>query len=74
MVDNMSIDAVLNVINNAVVAVRTANEVVENFREAKAVIMTDTTEAEVDAALAALRKEYDTLHERVQNKLRGTSS
>lgn len=70
---DFSLDTVLNVIKNATAAVKVANDAIDQFRDSKVVFTTGTTEEEVDAAISALKKEYDELHVRVQNKLRGTN-
>lgn len=65
---------VLNLVKNATSAVHTANAAIAQFKAPKAVITSDVSQADVNKALAQLREEYEALHERVQNKLRGTSS
>lgn len=69
---NFDMDQVLNTVRNAIQATKTARELVEQIVESKAVITGTATQEQVDEALTELKKEYDELHARVQNKLRGT--
>jgi hypothetical protein len=70
---SLDLDQILNTVNNAINAVKTANNLIDQLQESKMVVVSDTTQEQVDAAIEALKKEYDALHERVQNKLRGTA-
>jgi TRAP-type C4-dicarboxylate transport system substrate-binding protein len=70
---SLDLDQILNTVNNAINAVKTANNLIDQLQESKMVVVSDTTQEQVDAAIEALKKEYDELHERVQNKLRGTA-
>jgi FtsZ-binding cell division protein ZapB len=70
---SLDLDQILNTVNNAINAVKIANNLIDQLQESKMVVVSDTTQEQVDAAIEALKKEYDELHERVQNKLRGTA-
>jgi uncharacterized protein Yka (UPF0111/DUF47 family) len=70
---SLDLDQILNTVNNAINAVKTANNLIDQLQESKMVVVSDTTQEQVDAAIEALKKEYDELHDRVQNKLRGTT-
>lgn len=68
----INLDEVLKIINTAVTAVNSANVILDQIKDSK-VVLEEDDQAQVDAAIAQLRSEYDDLHAKVQDKLRGTS-
>lgn len=68
---SFNLGQVLNTIKNATLAVKAAREVVDQLRETGALI-DGVTADDIDAELARMNAEYEVLHKRVQQKLRGS--
>lgn len=70
MVD-FNLGGVINVIENAIRAVETADRYIDEMTDT-GVVLDSTSQEQVDAKIAELETKYKDLFERTQNKLRGT--